>query len=235
MFRAHVLIIIRWKLHYTASGIITPIGGRLVHRLTADLYQPLHETATYRCDDTRGCVMQFWPYDDEHMCSEHVEAWNKLIVKQIFCAWSWLITDIDSYRFSESLIPSVTVLQIVRKCQQLYSNCKIIGHVVQLFSPSIFVADIPLLISNKLSTRESRLFSINAFVTRNKENASLWKALLAVAVFWISLPSYHANNRSCHTCWLPSLFFINPRASAEKLHVCAIWILSSCSSEPIPF
>jgi len=30
MFRAHVLIIRRSKLHYTASGIITPIGGRLV-------------------------------------------------------------------------------------------------------------------------------------------------------------------------------------------------------------
>jgi len=33
MFRAHVLIIWRSKLHYTASGIITPIGGRLVHGL----------------------------------------------------------------------------------------------------------------------------------------------------------------------------------------------------------
>jgi len=30
MFRAHVLIIRRSKLRYTASGIITPIGGRLV-------------------------------------------------------------------------------------------------------------------------------------------------------------------------------------------------------------
>ena len=53
MFRAHVLIIRRSELHYTASGIITPIGGRLVHSLRED------ETATYRCDDTRGCVMQF--------------------------------------------------------------------------------------------------------------------------------------------------------------------------------
>ena len=44
---AHVLIISS-KLHYTASGIITPIGGLL-----------LHETTTYRFDDTRGCVMQF--------------------------------------------------------------------------------------------------------------------------------------------------------------------------------
>ena len=25
--------------------------------------------------------MQFWPPDDEYMCSKHVEAWNKLTVK----------------------------------------------------------------------------------------------------------------------------------------------------------
>jgi len=36
--------------------------------------------------------MQFLPPDDEHMCSKHVEAYNKLIVKQKFCASSWLIT-----------------------------------------------------------------------------------------------------------------------------------------------
>jgi len=47
-FEHHVLIIRRSKLHYTASGIITPIGGC-----------PVHEMATYKCDDTRGCVMQF--------------------------------------------------------------------------------------------------------------------------------------------------------------------------------
>ena len=61
-----MLIIRRSKLHYTASGVITPIGSRLVH-----------ETATYRCDDTRGCVMQFLPPDDEHICLKHVEALNK--------------------------------------------------------------------------------------------------------------------------------------------------------------
>jgi len=38
------------------------------------LSQPVHETATYRCDDTRGCVMQFLSPDDEHMRSKHVEA-----------------------------------------------------------------------------------------------------------------------------------------------------------------
>ena len=68
MFRAHVLIVRRAKLYYTVSGIITPIGGR-----------PVHGTTTYRCDDTRDCIIQFCPPDDEHMCSKHVEAWNKLI------------------------------------------------------------------------------------------------------------------------------------------------------------
>jgi hypothetical protein len=122
MFWAHVLIIRRSNLHYTASGIITPIGGRLV-LLTVHLsifisvfnqldaqnllhnkfyFVPLHVSSTcahhqevkialysvwyhhtYRCDDTRGCVIQFWP-DDEHMCSKHVEAWNKSYCKTNF-------------------------------------------------------------------------------------------------------------------------------------------------------
>ena len=48
MFRAHVLIVRRAKLYYTVSGIITTIGGR-----------PVHGKATYRCDDTRCCIIQF--------------------------------------------------------------------------------------------------------------------------------------------------------------------------------
>ena len=69
-----------------------PSGSQVQRRL---LSQPVHQTATYRCDDTRSCVIQFWPPDDEHMCSKHVEAWNKLIVKQKFWASSWLITEIN--------------------------------------------------------------------------------------------------------------------------------------------
>ena len=45
MFPAHVLIIRRSKLHYTAFGIITPIGGSLED-----------ETATYRCDQLHVLV-----------------------------------------------------------------------------------------------------------------------------------------------------------------------------------
>ena len=69
-----MLIVRRPNLYYTVSGIITPVCGLRVHRM-----------ATYMCDDTRDGIIQFWPPDDEPVCSKHVEAWNKLIVKQILC------------------------------------------------------------------------------------------------------------------------------------------------------
>ena len=105
MFRAQVLIVRRPKLFYTVSGIITPIGALnfimslfhastcfehvlIVRRAKIVLYS-LWYHHTYRCDDTRDCIVQFWPPDDEHLCSKHAEAWNKLIIK--FSASSWLI------------------------------------------------------------------------------------------------------------------------------------------------
>ena len=36
------------------------------------------------------------------MCSKYVEAWNKLVVKQKFCASSWLITEINILRCTVS-------------------------------------------------------------------------------------------------------------------------------------
>ena len=73
MFRAHVFIIRRSKLNYTASGIITPIGVMIPEYV---YLMPLHVSSTcayhqevkialhryhhtYRCDDIRGYVMQF--------------------------------------------------------------------------------------------------------------------------------------------------------------------------------
>jgi len=32
--------------------------------------RPVHGTATYRCDDTICCIIQFWPPDDEHTVLE---------------------------------------------------------------------------------------------------------------------------------------------------------------------
>ena len=31
------------------------------------LSQPVHGKTNYRRDDTRGCIVQFWPPDDEHV------------------------------------------------------------------------------------------------------------------------------------------------------------------------
>ena len=45
-FEHHVLIIRMSKLHYTASGIITPIGGHLMQKLREDS-QPVHKMATF--------------------------------------------------------------------------------------------------------------------------------------------------------------------------------------------
>jgi hypothetical protein len=66
------------------------ISSTSAHRQEAErvLSQPVHGTATYRCDDTRDCIVQFWPPDVEHLCSKHVEARNKLFIK--FSATSWL-------------------------------------------------------------------------------------------------------------------------------------------------
>ena len=61
-FEHNVLIVRRSKLYYTASGVIVSMGSC-----------PVHRTATYRYDDTRDCIVQFWPADDQHMCSKYVE------------------------------------------------------------------------------------------------------------------------------------------------------------------
>ena len=56
MFRALCAHHQEVKIVYTASGMITPVGGRPMHRV---LSQPVHQTATYRCDDTRCCIYNF--------------------------------------------------------------------------------------------------------------------------------------------------------------------------------
>ena len=67
---------------------------------------------TYWCDDTRDCLMQFWPPDDEHICPKYVEAWNKLILKQKFCASSWLITEINILRCTVSKTSKINACYI---------------------------------------------------------------------------------------------------------------------------
>jgi len=136
MFRAHVLIVRRTKLNYTASGI-SP-----VHRLRED---SVHGTATYRCDDTRDCIIQFCPPDDKQMCSKHVEAWNKLIIK--FSASHWLIlinkyiemhgeqniktlhvSDSSSVRHQEFFTVHTAMVFVIQVCWQLMSRIRMELH-----------------------------------------------------------------------------------------------------------
>ena len=78
---------------------------------------------TYRCDDTRGCVIQLWPPDDEHMCSKHVEAWNKTYCETI-CASSRLNSEIKTVERSQSF----NVTRILLR-ENLWSN---VGPKIQL-------------------------------------------------------------------------------------------------------
>ena len=73
MFRAQFAHHQEVKLCYTASGIVK----------------------LCRCDDTRCCIIQFWPPDDENILLEtcrHIM--NLLFKKTRICALSWLITKI---------------------------------------------------------------------------------------------------------------------------------------------
>jgi len=56
--------------------------------------RPVHRMATYRYDDTRCCIIQFWHPDDEHIVLETCTGIQLTYYKTRFCALSWLITKI---------------------------------------------------------------------------------------------------------------------------------------------
>ena len=92
------------------------------------LSEPVHGTATYRCDDTRDCIIQFCPPDDEHMCSKHVESWNKLIIK--FSSSSWLILRnkcfiwVTMFQLGNNLsLPYVAVSCFINSDTEYYTFC----------------------------------------------------------------------------------------------------------------
>jgi len=105
LFKRNKLIIL--KIYVTLCGIRTVLS------------QSVHRTATYRCDDTRDCITQLCPPDDEHMCSKHVEAWNKLNIT--FSASSWLIL-INKYieMHGQQNIKICSLIFIVSPCISIY-------------------------------------------------------------------------------------------------------------------
>jgi len=81
MFRAYVLIIRRSKLYCAASGIFTPVGGRLVHRLREEspvTHDPRsgsqdHHSSTNWVQKTIRCNLTSSAPDDGRVCPKHVE------------------------------------------------------------------------------------------------------------------------------------------------------------------
>ena len=56
----HYVLIIEWsKLYYTASRIITLCRWPSGAQVERGHPQPVHGTVTYRCDDTKCCIIQF--------------------------------------------------------------------------------------------------------------------------------------------------------------------------------
>ena len=53
---------------YNGINIFITMVTKLIHYFLP--LCPVHGTATYRCDDTTGCIIQFWPADDENMVLE---------------------------------------------------------------------------------------------------------------------------------------------------------------------
>ena len=56
-------------LHVSSTTCLSSGGQNCIIQLlvSSHLSQPVHGTATYRCDDTRGCIIKFRPPDYEHM------------------------------------------------------------------------------------------------------------------------------------------------------------------------
>jgi len=58
------------------------------------LSQPVHRTATYRCDDSICCIIQFSPPDDEHILLETCRGIQWTYYRTRISALSWLIIKI---------------------------------------------------------------------------------------------------------------------------------------------
>ena len=75
------------------------VGGRPVRRLSESSLNLRTGRPSAECDDTRCCIIQFWPPGDEHIVLETCSGYNKIIIKTRLCELSWSITKI-----SQSLI-----------------------------------------------------------------------------------------------------------------------------------
>jgi len=116
------------------------------------------------------------------MCSKHVEAWNKLIVKQKLCSSSWLIT--------ESILMFSTCQRsifLIFSCQNLanisyflHTQCRrrLSSHIV-LITPKIFVYFIAVVrdFTLKLQPHRVRIPKLRNFICLLQDNKRVSKLL----------------------------------------------------------
>ena len=87
MFRAQVLIIRRPKLYYTVCGIITPIGGRPMHRLRESSLNHLvfrwmwNHVACRTSDEGKSCSTNQWCFMFENISKALYSIWSSCLSK----------------------------------------------------------------------------------------------------------------------------------------------------------
>jgi len=72
------------NFYYTASGIVTPVGGHLVHRLRKSCLNLCTGWPPTGLMIPDAVLYNFDLVVMSTKCSKHVEAYNKLVIKQEF-------------------------------------------------------------------------------------------------------------------------------------------------------
>ena len=132
MFRAHVLIIRRSKLQYTASGIITPIGVMICFTLSfisclymfrAHVFTIRRSKLHYKASGIITPIGVMMPKAVMmNTCARNMYRHEiKLIVKQIFAS-SWLNTEINMLRCTVSKTSKLVIVR--RRCPIYNYNYK---------------------------------------------------------------------------------------------------------------
>ena len=118
--------LVLWTFESEADAIVMELDDRksvenfdvlLTVHLCIILSQRVHRPATYRCDDTRCCLIQFWPPDDDHIVLETCRGIQQTYYKTRVCTLSWLITTI-----SRKVAHAVVVEGTLKMCSK--SLCK---------------------------------------------------------------------------------------------------------------
>jgi len=142
--------------------------------------------------------MQFWPPDDKHMCSKHVEARYKLILKLKYCASSSLITKINILRCTVSktsifiiylLVTNQITNELVFRSSCVHIQCHLHCTNLLIFetvSPSFHMDSTAIIKSRRLSRKVHSVWSISFVSHVARLQSKCEKRLLALSSLSVS-------------------------------------------------